>query len=495
MKMVKSLLLGTAAGLVAMTGAQAADLPVKAKPVQYVKICSLYGAGFFYIPGTDTCLKIGGYARAEWLWNAGGSFNPQTGGTTAGLENRAQNQLNTRNRFLATFDVRSQTEFGTLRAYTRVGWQWTTNDGITGGSGAVTYLDRAFIQLGGWTFGKTESFFNFTLADFGYSNQTQLLFNDTGGSGVPVLAYTAQFGNGLSATLSVEDHNENEGPVAAVTVGTLAGAVPPAALGAGTGGVHAPDLVANLRVDQAWGSAQIEGALVNITPAYYTAGLGVPPVGSIAHADDKVGGAIGAGIKINLPMLGAGDSVGVAGAYCSGASHYCSNNGNPLTNALFGLTQGGTTGLGMLWDGFYNNTGTAAQPLGSLELSRTWNVNGGIEHRWNPMWKTSLWGAYLNYKANSPTIDASCALTPIFATAAFQGAGCLDFTAWQIGSRTVWNPVVNLDVSVEVMYSAINNTALSGTAILPVATGQVATIGGDLGVWSGVLRFQRNFWP
>src|SRR5665647_2763532 len=52
MKMVKSLLLGTAAGLVAMTGAQAADLPVKAKPVQYVKICSLYGAGFYYIPGT-----------------------------------------------------------------------------------------------------------------------------------------------------------------------------------------------------------------------------------------------------------------------------------------------------------------------------------------------------------------------------------------------------------------------------------------------------------
>ena len=59
MKMVKSLLLGTAAGLVAMSGAQAADLPVKAKPVQYVKICDLYGAGYFYVPGTDTCMKLG----------------------------------------------------------------------------------------------------------------------------------------------------------------------------------------------------------------------------------------------------------------------------------------------------------------------------------------------------------------------------------------------------------------------------------------------------
>ena len=66
MKMVKSLLLGSAAGLVAVAGAQAADLPVKAKPVEYVKICSIYGAGFFYIPGTDTCIKIGGWIRAEY---------------------------------------------------------------------------------------------------------------------------------------------------------------------------------------------------------------------------------------------------------------------------------------------------------------------------------------------------------------------------------------------------------------------------------------------
>ena len=73
MKMVKSLLLGSAAGLVAVAGAQAADLPVKAKPVEYVKICSIYGAGFFYIPGTDTCIKIGGWVRAEYAFGTGNS--------------------------------------------------------------------------------------------------------------------------------------------------------------------------------------------------------------------------------------------------------------------------------------------------------------------------------------------------------------------------------------------------------------------------------------
>src|SRR5437763_11912571 len=76
MKMVKSLLLGSAAGLVAVAGAQAADLPVKAKPVEYVKICSIYGAGFFYIPGTDTCIKIGGWIRDEYAFKTGNSDVP-----------------------------------------------------------------------------------------------------------------------------------------------------------------------------------------------------------------------------------------------------------------------------------------------------------------------------------------------------------------------------------------------------------------------------------
>ena len=77
MKMVKSLILGSAAGLVAMSGAQAADLPVKAKAVEYVKICSLYGAGFYYIPGTDTCIKLGGYLRVDVPLNTNGDYSRQ----------------------------------------------------------------------------------------------------------------------------------------------------------------------------------------------------------------------------------------------------------------------------------------------------------------------------------------------------------------------------------------------------------------------------------
>ena len=75
MKMVKSLLLGTAAGLVAVAGAQAADMPVKAAaaPVQFVKICSLYGDGYYYVPGTATCIKLGGYLRFQTEIHSGSS--------------------------------------------------------------------------------------------------------------------------------------------------------------------------------------------------------------------------------------------------------------------------------------------------------------------------------------------------------------------------------------------------------------------------------------
>src|ERR1700735_1222662 len=71
------------AGFFAVSGAQAADLPVKAKAVEYVRICSLYGAGFYYIPGTDTCIKLGGYLRMDVLGNTNADDTGNTSGPGA----------------------------------------------------------------------------------------------------------------------------------------------------------------------------------------------------------------------------------------------------------------------------------------------------------------------------------------------------------------------------------------------------------------------------
>src|ERR1043166_7225333 len=125
MKMVKSLILGSAAGLLAMGGAQAADLPVKAKAVEYVRICSLYGAGFFYIPGTDTCIKLGGYLRVDTTFNGGIYGSPAWNGDI-GQHNRYANYFAARSRLSLTVDTRTATEYGVVRTFGQANIQFST---------------------------------------------------------------------------------------------------------------------------------------------------------------------------------------------------------------------------------------------------------------------------------------------------------------------------------------------------------------------------------
>src|ERR1700676_385050 len=123
MKMVKSLILGSAAGLLAMGGAQAADLPVKAKAVEYVKICSLYGAGFFYIPGTDTCIKLGGYMRIDTTFN-GGIYDAPPWSGSLGAGDRFADFINSRSRMALTVDTRTATEYGVVRTFAQADFQF-----------------------------------------------------------------------------------------------------------------------------------------------------------------------------------------------------------------------------------------------------------------------------------------------------------------------------------------------------------------------------------
>jgi len=137
MKMVKSLILGSAAGLLAMSGAQAADLPVKAKAVEYVRICSLYGAGFWYIPGTDTCMKIGGYLRVDTTFN-GGIYDGPNWNSAAGGGDRFYDRINSRSRMALTVDTRTATEYGVVRTFAQGDFQFNNlgnQDGATPSSG------------------------------------------------------------------------------------------------------------------------------------------------------------------------------------------------------------------------------------------------------------------------------------------------------------------------------------------------------------------------
>src|SRR5438034_10921547 len=121
----RTLILSSAAGLMALSGAQAADLPVKAKAVEYVRICSLYGAGFFYIPGTDTCIKLGGYLRVDTTFNGAVYGGPAYNGDL-GQQNRFRDYFVSRSRMAITVDTRTATEYGVVRTFGQGDFQFPT---------------------------------------------------------------------------------------------------------------------------------------------------------------------------------------------------------------------------------------------------------------------------------------------------------------------------------------------------------------------------------
>jgi hypothetical protein len=527
MKMVKSLLLGSAAGLVAVAGAQAADLPVKAKPVQYVKICSLYGVGFYYIPGTDMCIKIGGYARFETSWNANSSSTRTQGGD---LNNRFSNELWYRVRGYITADARNQTEYGTVRGYIAVGISTDTSFDPP----QTFNANRLFIQWAGFTFGRAQSFFDFfSQAAVGYLGFTPN--SDTGDGGWDVVGYTAQFGNGFSASISAEARRVSQIIGQGVNFGTAAtlangflgvSGVPnvgiinggpgasPINTGLGYGGWNAPDVVGNIRVDQAWGSAQIGAAAHQVDSQYYlnnpvvTGGL-VIPEGS-GSPGNKWGWAGMAGLRLNTPWLlnwlgsGAGDYLQLQGIYTQGAPRYIMQN--PSNNNWW-IQNGFHAAYGVVADGIYGGsiaTGTAT----GINLTTAWGLNASYEHFWTPAWRTSVYGGWTSVGYNSQANAILCSLQGSgnggIGTLAVALPGCdNNWTSWWVGSRTQWNVTKDFYMGLDVAYLKTNSMSttsglVAGTNIVPNA-GTNATIPlkalGDEGIWLARFRVHRDFYP
>ena len=445
-----------------------------------MKICSLYGAGFYYIPGTDTCIKIGGFVRAEINFNAGGSFNAYR---AQNFDSPTRNFQTTRTRGGITADVRSQTEYGTLRSYVNM-YANQTNGGSPNTAGSVApggngysalYSSAAFIQFAGFTIGQTESFFTFDGTP--YTNGTPYFSSSQAGNGIWVAAYTAQLGNGLSASIAAEDPTVRQSSI--LTPLTAAPATGVTGV-SGYGGRRWTDFVGNIRIDQAWGSAQVMGAIHDV--------YGVSQLTAPVTTYSQTGYAFGVGAKLNLPMLGKGDYIQGQFTWSKGATNYVLDNSGFGGVGAFALTSGfpvtvasSRTALGPVLDAVIVGGGAGT----GMDLTTTWSVTGGYEHNWVPGLKTSLYGAY--GKAEYSTA-ASAAIAASIAGFAATGSTSANWSAWQIGSRTVWTPVTNLDLSVDVIYSKVNG-AFGGSSSTTHGTY------GDRGFWAGMFRAQRNFYP
>jgi len=504
MKTVKSLLLGSAAGIVAVAGAQAADLPVKAKPVEYVKVCSLYGAGFWYVPGTDTCLKIGSFIREEVGWNEGGTL--VTGvGTTGGQFTRTDtSQLGFRTRSVITVDLRTQTEYGVLRSYLEGGFETTGQSSGAPGNDSV-FFDRGFIQFAGLTAGRIRSYFDIN-SPYEFAYMTQLTNADSNTfRGLWGIAYTAQFGNGFSASVSFEDggstsQGNNAGQARGRTTRVVNLSMA-SQFGLGTEsfdneGWKFPDVVGALRIDQAWGYAQLAAAVHNVSGGYYQTGGTALAAGiqNNGHPGDEWGWAITGGFHLNDVLGLKGDTFGVQAVYSVGASGYATSATGTTGSQVYG--GGNQAAFGWSSDGVFA-TGN------SIELTTVWSINGGYQHFWNPKWRTSLYGGYTEIDYSGGAKTDICGAGVGGAVAAPAGVAMTgvsncnpDFSFWQVGSRTQWNPHPDLDIGLDVVWTHIN-TAFGGTATLAAngaRPGGVYTID-DQDVVSAVFRIQRNFLP
>jgi hypothetical protein len=514
MKMVKSLILGSAAGLLAMSGAQAADLPVKAKAVEYVRICSLYGAGFFYIPGTDTCLKIGGYLRVDTTFN-GGIYDQPAWSGDLGLGDRYRNSFNERSRFALTIDTRTATEYGVVRTFAQGDFQFdilgqstsnpnnlATNLGnnpvaadFTPGNG-FTAVEYVFIQFAGFTFGKSSSAFSTPWNGYPGNNSSFLIGGNDTVTGVNNIQYTAQFGNGVSASIGLDDPSAfNRTSIYNLSTGAVAAGVAGGVAATGTssnayGGVNMPDVVGNIRVDQAWGLFQISGIVHEVDASYNTlAGATLTPANGVAstalsqlsgHPDTKYGGAVMAALNIKNIPTGPGDDIKVDATWAKGDTKEVISTSSTSPNFLM---VGGTRGqfgpnqslaFGATTDGVYLPVSAGGD--GSIHLTTAYGVRGAFNHNWDPYWSSSLFGGmgWVRYDGTAQANMCSAL------AGAIPGQGVTytcnpNYTISMLGAVTRWTPVKNLTFSAETIWTHLT-TGFNGFATfgpgapLPVST-------------------------
>jgi hypothetical protein len=528
MKMVKSLILGSAAALLAVGGAQAADLPVKAKAVEYVRICSLYGAGFWYIPGTDTCIKLGGYFRIDTTFN-GSIYNQPAWSGDLGQRNRYMDYFAARSRMALTVDTRTATEYGVVRTFAQADFQFTTqgnnttnpvnftgspslgtNTGVLNnvGEGYVA-VEYVFIQFAGFTFGKSSSAFATPWNGYPGNNSSFLLGGHDTVTGVNNIQYQAQFGNGVSATIGLDDPVVfDRTAVVNLTVPLTSTGVPANAYA----GVHAPDVVGNIRIDQAWGLFQISGSghevsgsynVLNTIPAANFGSVGIAGAAPnnlseiSGHPDTKWGGAVMAALQIKNIPTGPGDDIKMDATWAKGnTKQVISTSSASPTFTMFGGSSVGyqSIGFGTTTDGVWLPTFAGGD--GNIHLTEAWGFRGAFNHNWDPYWSTSLFGSYSQVRYDDTAKLFICTtFTNARLSALSADFSCNpDYNVSQIGVVTRWTPVKNFTFSAEVLWFHLDQKFTGSAVLTPTSPKPTARYEfKDQDAVSLNVRVQRNF--
>ena len=526
MTLIKSLLLGSAAGIVAVASAQAADLPTKkAAPVEYVKVCNVGGITGWTLPGSDTCVKFSGYITAQV---EGGNLNNQyTWGSISGLTSStaatvlvtnavtgatvpvpigtsvpggitgtspsaiaatpsyilSNSQVNQRV-LVAPSTVNSNTKF----FRNEFGWTTRANFGFDIASntaygplighfdlnsemgngfdntGTAVYVNTAYVTWAGITAGKAQSFYSFT---GGGDNWANFASPDQKGFNEPdLLAYTASFGGGFSVTIAAQSAGSNGGSGG----GTDFGGPNYSNIGVNSltpssityGGMKWPDFVGALHVKQGWGEAQVSGVIHNVNVSANGYNSDNTAVGAIC-------GLTGTAYCYDEHnQIGWGVDAGVKINLPSfGAGDDALLTGSYTQSAVWysGLPD-------MMWgeNGQVNGNG---QPMymqdayfnpitNQWSKPTAWSVSALIEHHFTPQFYLDLEGSVGQLKWSNQGGGCSSFGVGCAIASAAQGSISPSATTWLVGADLGWNPVNNLNFDLELMYQSTNQSTPNG---------------------------------
>jgi len=454
MKLVKSLLLGSAAGIVAVGSAVAADLPVrKAAPVDYVQVCSAFGTGFFYIPGTDTCLKVGGLVRwqgefTDTAWQPAGVVGATTDANptitaVAGAAGIGRNQavFTNTSRYDLNVDARTATEFGTLRSYARL-----RNGGI----------NQAFVQFAGITAGLAPNQFTAggTASYAGFGGLR-------GATNVEQIAYTADLGT-FSATIGVQNGTNTQSAFAQPNYNdgsTVRG------YGVTRNASRMPDLVGNVKASFGDINVQLSGALTELRTWQRDA--------DNSFASSSTGFALLGSVSGDLTAISPSTSFRVTGGYAEGALWYI----NPLAG-------GGRYTLNYQ-DAYLVRAAGATSD--SVRKTKAWNIYGQLSHGWAPNVSQTLYGVY-----GEVTVPTSVRRQFNAGDAAFNLAtDPTSSTYWGLGTNIAWTPVTGLTIGADVNYSQVK--AANRVLVRGQANTNTAVYSSKSDEWRATLRILRSF--
>jgi len=393
---LKTLLLGSAGALAVAGGAQAADLSV-AEPVEYVKVCDAFGAGYWYIPGTDTCLKIGGLVRFEAKFHS--AVNEYPTGAYQTLAHSAAWDFTTEARLTVT--AKSMTEYGPLTGYIelraksdnadrtnaaygdRAGWSNLTGAQPQSGNALygtkLAYLDSAWLELGPLLVGRTQSLYEYNAW---YNFDFNDLDADAGGNDQVRLSWAM---SGFGIQLGIEDPRDRWGTDLSLSYSM-------------------PDIVAAITVAQGHWDGQL------------SVGYGQTSAGS--------GFGVQAGLTIKLDGITKGDKLGLKAAWAQGQV-------------------GGFAGGGV------NNFGGAGS-LSTGAGGSVWMASASFLHFWAPTVSSAIGVTYQNRSWLTGTTGATrwqAAVNLVWAPVTGFSAGAELGWAKVDGSPDLWAAKIRLDRS------------------------------------------------